>query len=156
MFCEKCGTQLPDGTKFCTKCGAAQSTGYSSRNPGDTYQLTFTDSIRLFFQRYADFNGRSRRCEFWFAVLFTGIISSVLSNLGQNYVFFSIVSGIWSLAILIPTIALSVRRLHDVGKPGSWYFWNLLPIAGQIILLIKYIADSAPGANQYGPNPKYR
>lgn len=156
MFCEKCGAQLPDGSKFCTSCGAAQNPVYSPRNSGDTYQLTFTDSIRLFFWRYADFNGRSRRCEFWYVMLFTGIISSVLSGLGKNSVFFSLVSGVWSLAILVPTIALSFRRLHDVGKSGAWYLWNLLPVAGKIILLIQYIADSAPGANQYGPNPKYR
>lgn len=63
------------------------------------------------------------------------------------------ISNLWSLAILVPNLALSVRRLHDVGKSWVWILWSFLPIVGQIILLIQYCKDSAP-ANQWGPNPK--
>ena len=56
--------------------------------------------------------------------------------------------------VLIPTIAISVRRLHDIGRPGTWYLLNLIPVVGSIILLVWYCQDST-GDNQWGSNPKY-
>ena len=62
---------------------------------------------------------------------------------------------LWSLAILVPTLAVCVRRLHDVGKAGTFYLWILLPIAGDIILLVQFLKDSQPGSNRWGDNPKF-
>ena len=61
---------------------------------------------------------------------------------------------IWTIAILLPSLAIAVRRLHDVGKPGTWLLFMLVPIIGGIILLVQYVTDSQPGENQFGPATK--
>jgi uncharacterized membrane protein YhaH (DUF805 family) len=65
-----------------------------------------------------------------------------------------LLSDLYSLAVLLPTLALAVRRLHDTGRSGWWLFIALIPFAGWIVLLVFDVSDSAPGVNQYGPNPK--
>ena len=110
--------------------------------------VSFMDAIRLFFTRYADFGGRSRRSEFWWAVLFINIVNILLSEIIPDY------DWIWSLAILVPTLALEFRRLHDVGKSGWWILWSFLPVIGWIILLVQYCKISAED-NQWGPSPLY-
>ncbi len=110
--------------------------------------------------QYADFNGRARRKEYWMFVLFNIIVSSVIGLiLGLIEGFtgitgISYISYIYSLFILIPTLAVSVRRLHDIGKSGWMQLLMLIPIIGSIWLLILDVKDSQPGANEYGPNPK--
>ena len=103
--------------------------------------------------------GRARRSEFWFAVLFTTLVSIAISivwpstTLVVNEMSFqqsSLPSNLWQLAILIPSIALSVRRLHDVGRKGTYYLFVLLPIVGWILLFIQFLKDSEPGANAFG------
>jgi len=111
-------------------------------------------------RKYAVFSGRSRRKEYWFFVLFVVIISIVLSIIdaligaydGSSGV--GLLSGIFSLAVLIPGIAVSVRRLHDTDRSGWWILLGLIPIIGHIILIVFYVQDSTPGTNRYGPNPK--
>lgn len=110
-------------------------------------KVTFVEAIKLYFTRYTDFKGRSRRSEFWWASLFTGIVSSVLSTVIPDF------AWIWSLAILVPSIAICIRRLHDIGKSGWWYLINFIPVIGQIIFLVFCCKDSTED-NQWGPNPK--
>ncbi len=118
--------------------------------------MSFGDAIKSFFKNYANFSGRARRSEFWFATLFIALVSVPLSVIGFDYEHMS--SGplysIWSIAILLPTLSISARRLHDVGKPGTWLLFLLVPIIGAIILLVQYVTDSQPGENQYGPATK--
>jgi uncharacterized membrane protein YhaH (DUF805 family) len=111
-------------------------------------------------KKYADFSGRARRKEFWMFTLFNFIFSVVTSiidyligtdNIFGNYGLFSL---IYALAILIPSLALSVRRLHDVGKSGYMIFLAFLPIIGWIWLFVLYVTDSQLGTNKWGPNPK--
>ena len=111
-------------------------------------------------QHYADFTGRARRSEYWYFVLFNLIISFVIGFT------FGVIAGIldmpalvylaylWSLAVFIPSLAVSVRRLHDIGRSGWWLLLSLIPLVGAIILIFWHCTDSQPGANQYGPNPK--
>jgi uncharacterized membrane protein YhaH (DUF805 family) len=112
-------------------------------------------------KKYAVFSGRSRRKEYWFFVLFVVIISIVLSLIDVFIGAYNASTGaglltsIFSLAVLIPTIAVSVRRLHDTDRSGWWILLGLIPIIGQIILLVFYVQDSTPGTNRYGPNPKF-
>ena len=109
--------------------------------------VTFFEALKLFFIRYADFNGRSRRSEYWWAYLGTVIISAVLTAvLGE-------LAYVWSLATLVPQIAITIRRLHDIGKSGWCYLIGLIPLAGPIILLVWMCKDSTED-NQWGPNPK--
>ena len=63
-------------------------------------------------------------------------------------------SGLYSLAVLIPTLAVTVRRLHDIDRTGWWIFINLIPLIGTIVLLVFALTPGTPGTNQYGPNPK--
>ncbi len=65
-----------------------------------------------------------------------------------------LLSGIYSLAVIIPTLALSVRRLHDTDRSGWWILIGLVPLIGSIVLLVFYVMDSTPGQNRFGPNPK--
>ena len=111
-------------------------------------------------QHYADFDGRARRSEFWYWQLFATLCSIGLAIfLGILAAAFDapLISAficIWYIAIFIPDLAVSARRLHDIGKSGWFLFMGLIPIVGGILLLVWYCTDSEPGENQYGPNPK--
>ena len=111
-------------------------------------------------KQYADFGGRARRTEFWMFVLFN-IIFSVVASLIDRAIGFKIgaiqmgiIGLIYSLAVLIPALAVSVRRLHDIGKSGWMILINLIPFIGWIWFIVLMVKDSQPGENQYGPNPK--
>ena len=111
-------------------------------------------------QHYADFTGRARRAEYWYFVLFNFIVSILIGlSLGViagllNVPALVYLVHLWSLAVFIPSLAVSVRRLHDIGRSGWWLLLSLIPLVGAIILIIWYCTDSQPGANQYGSNPK--
>ena len=105
-------------------------------------------------RQYADFNGRARRTEFWMFVLFNIIISFVLSFIDGLIGTYYVLSGLYGLFVLIPGLAVSVRRLHDTGRSGWWIFINLVPLIGAIWLIVLWAQDSQPGDNEYGPNPK--
>ena len=110
--------------------------------------VSFIEATKLFFTRYADFKGRSRRSEYWWASLATFIVTSVLTAIIPDLV------GIWNLVILVPSFAIGVRRMHDIGKSGWWILVNFIPLVGQILILIWACKDSTED-NQWGPNPKY-
>jgi uncharacterized membrane protein YhaH (DUF805 family) len=111
-------------------------------------------------KKYAVFSGRARRKEYWMFFLFNLIITFVLILIDSLMGTISpqsglgLLSGLYSLAVLIPSIAVTIRRLHDTGRSGWWILISLVPVLGGIVLLIFMVLDSEPGANQYGPNPK--
>lgn len=111
-------------------------------------------------KKYAVFSGRARRKEYWFFVLFNIIISIVLAVIDGVTGSFSaeagmgLLGGIYTLAVLIPGLAVSVRRLHDTERSGWWLLIALVPLIGAIVLLVFMVQDSKPGQNQYGANPK--
>jgi uncharacterized membrane protein YhaH (DUF805 family) len=111
-------------------------------------------------KKYAVFSGRSRRKEYWYFVLFVVLISIVLGIIDGLFGTYhrstgaGLFSTIFSLAILIPSISVSVRRLHDIDRTGWWVLISLVPLIGWIVLLIFHVQDSTPGSNRYGPNPK--
>lgn len=116
--------------------------------------MSFVEAIKSVFTQYVGFSGRARRSEYWYWTLCNCIISGVLSALARNGGFFTVLSVIWSLAVLLPGLAVCVRRLHDIGKSGWWLLIALVPAVGAIILIIFFVKDSEPGDNAYGPNPK--
>lgn len=133
---------------------------YANSNIGLTEmpQHGFVESYRLFWENYVNFNGRSRRSDYWNVFLWNIIINGVLGLLSLIPVVgvaFSGLAVLFSIASFLPMLALSVRRLQDTGKNGLFYLLNLVPIAGQIVLIVFYCHDSEPGNNQYGANPKY-
>ncbi len=101
-------------------------------------------------ERYAQFDGRATRPEFWWYALVNWIISAVFGILGQASVVFSIIGFAYGLAVLIPGLAVAIRRLHDVGRSGWWLLLVLIPIVGWIILIVFMAAPSQPAPNQYG------
>lgn len=113
------------------------------------------DAVKSVFTKYADFKGRSRRSEYWWFCLCNMIISGVLSTLAQKVGGpCAALSAIYSLAVLVPSLAVLARRLHDIGKSGWWMLLSLVPLVGAIILIIWLAKDGQPEANQYGVNPK--
>lgn len=105
-------------------------------------------------KNYVGFSGRARRTEFWMFMLFNFIAAVIVGILDNVLGLSSVLAGLYSLAILLPTIALWIRRLHDTGKSGAWVLLALIPAVGAIVLLVFACLDSDPAANQYGPNPK--
>ena len=106
------------------------------------------------WKKYVDFSGRARRTEYWMFVVFTllatiaiGFVDRLLGTSGVLY-------GIYTLAALLPSLAVLVRRLHDTGRSGWMMLIALIPIIGAIVLLVFLCCDSKPGDNRFGPNPK--
>ena len=105
-------------------------------------------------KKYAVFSGRARRKEYWMFFLINLIITLVLSFIEGLAGGPGVVGGLYSLAVLLPAIAVGVRRLHDTNRSGWWMLIGLIPIIGTIILIVFMVQDSQPGENQYGPYPK--
>ncbi len=104
-------------------------------------------------KQYADFKGRARRTEYWMFVLFCGLAGFV-AGLLDSLLGIQVFTYLLSLAILVPSLAVAVRRLHDIGKSGWYYFLCLIPLIGTIWLIVLFCKDSQPGTNEWGPNPK--
>ena len=107
-------------------------------------------------KRYAEFSGRSRRKEFWFFALFNIIVAvalGVVDTLLAMSIGIMFLNPLYLLAVLVPTLAVSVRRLHDTGRSGWWILLGFVPVLGLVILVFMFM-DSQPGDNEYGPNPK--
>jgi uncharacterized membrane protein YhaH (DUF805 family) len=105
-------------------------------------------------RNYAEFEGRARRMEYWMFILF-----NLLVLLGVGLLEFLLgldgtISLLYSLAVLIPGVAVSVRRLHDIGRSGWWILLGIIPVLGTLVLLFFYCIDGEPGDNEYGADPK--
>jgi uncharacterized membrane protein YhaH (DUF805 family) len=107
-------------------------------------------------KKYAVFTGRARRKEYWMFTLFNFIVGLVLTivELVTKSFGITVLSYLYSFAVLLPGIAVTVRRLHDAGHSGWWIFIGLIPLIGAIVLLVMMVEDSEPDENRYGPNPK--
>ena len=110
-------------------------------------------------KKYTTFTGCAARKEYWMFVLFNiivsiviGIIDMILGTTRDNGM--GILGIIYSLAVLLPSLAVAARRLHDTGRNGWWLLIGLIPFIGAIVLLVFFILDSQKGDNEYGPNPK--
>ena len=122
------------------------------------------------FRKYFDFNGRARRKEYWIFTLINFLISMVLytvlmvtsfsgsvdGGLGTSSIslILSSVLVLYWLATFLPGLGVTVRRLHDTGRSGWWFFIGLIPLIGGIVLLVYLCQDGAPEENRYGANPK--
>lgn len=129
--------------------------------------MTFPEAIKNNFSKYATFSGRAPRSEFWWWALFVflaniglGIVDIALfgstTTTGSSIsgtTDFSPLSNIFSLATLLPSLAVTVRRLHDRDKTGWWWFLWLIPLVGWIILIVWLATEGTRGANRYGPDP---
>lgn len=111
-------------------------------------------------KKYADFNGRARRKEYWLFFLFNILVSVALSIIdsilgtGRGESGTGLLGGLYVLAIFLPSLAVSVRRLHDTGRSGWWMLISLIPVIGSLVLFVFFCFDSQTGTNRYGINPK--
>lgn len=108
-------------------------------------------------KKYAVFEGRAHRTEFWMFVLVSLIIGLVLTivdvSIGTYGDYGGLLNGIYSLAILVPSIAVGARRLHDIGRTGWWQLLALIPVIGTIILIVWWAKAGEPAPNEWGRNP---
>jgi uncharacterized membrane protein YhaH (DUF805 family) len=111
----------------------------------------YLDAIR---NKYATFDGRARRTEYWMFFLFYFLIALAIGFVEAFIHLGGILSILFVLGMLVPSLAVTVRRLHDTTRSGWWILIALIPAIGTIILLIFMVLDSTPGDNEYGPNPK--
>ena len=120
--------------------------------------MGFQEAVAACFRKYVTFSGRATRPEYWYFALFIFLASIGLNIIdtmifGTDYDDPSVFSGIFSLATLLPSISVSVRRLHDIGRSGWWWWLWLVPILGWIIL-IYWACQPGTGPNKFGPVPK--
>lgn len=116
-------------------------------------QLTFGEAVkRALTENYCNFNGRASLSEYWWFALFAFIISAIISLIFKDNTLM-IVNGIVELILLLPSLGLGVRRLHDTNRSGWWILINLIPVIGWIIFIVFAVKPSDPVPNQYGPVP---
>jgi uncharacterized membrane protein YhaH (DUF805 family) len=117
----------------------------------------FLDALK---NKYATFEGRARRKEYWYYVLFYCLalitlllVDDVTGTLSEK-AGIGLLSGLFALGTLVPSLAVTVRRLHDTNRTGWWVLIGIIPLIGDIVLLVFTVQDSQPGGNRFGPNPK--
>ena len=127
--------------------------------------MSFTEAVRTVLSKYATFTGRAPRSEYWWFALFVFLLSIPVSIVDQTlvapaigYESFAestpqILSGLMSLALLLPGIGVAVRRMHDLEKSGWWILIVLIPILGVLIMIYWFVQRGTAGPNAYGPDP---
>lgn len=120
--------------------------------------MSFTDAVASALRQYATFSGRARRSEYWWfalfhvAAVFAGSMVDAMLGVSPETGLFGTLA---LLALILPNLAVTARRLHDTGRSGWWMLIAFVPLAGGIAMLVFTLSDSTPGPNQYGPSPKY-
>ena len=141
--------------------------------------MSFTESVRTCFKKYATLSGRASRAEFWWFILFNNLIAILLFVVsavfmiyalvhqlhgtepqkgamvafGATTVIFMLIAQTLQLALLVPNICVLVRRFHDTGHSGYEIFYALIPLVGVVYCLVLCLQPSEEGDNKYGPNP---
>lgn len=127
--------------------------------------MNIGQAIASYFKNYANFKGRARRSEYWWSALFVGVVTAIIGSVSAQMVDVYVEGAgtiqtvtygplyyVWILAVFVPSLAVAVRRLHDTGRKGTYYFMVLIPLVGAILLLVRFAEDSQAGPNQFG-NP---
>ena len=114
--------------------------------------MNMTDSIKTVLSKYAVFEGRASRPEYWWWSLAICLVGAICGLLGETG---TVISGTISVATLIPGLAVGTRRLHDIGKSGWNLLVGLIPLVGFVILILWLAKPSMAGDNQYGPMPRW-
>ncbi|MEC5408039.1 DUF805 domain-containing protein [Paraburkholderia sp. MPAMCS5] len=143
VFCRGCAKSIHKTALACPGCGAPQQ---AVAAPAAKFEQPFTYYVDV-LKQYAVFSGRARRKEFWYFTLFSTAISIVLSSISAAMGVSDVLGSIYSLAILLPSVGVMIRRLHDTGRSG---WWSLLVVINIIFLA----QEGNPGQNPYGDDPK--
>jgi uncharacterized membrane protein YhaH (DUF805 family) len=149
-ICRACGGTLARTALVCPHCGAPQ--GGAANGGGDAIPRGFGSSVSICFSKYVTFAGRAPRAEYWFFALFVVLVNIVIGIISAaSHEIGSILSGLFVLAVLLPSISVSVRRLHDIDRSGWWYWIALVPVVGVILLIVWFCTRGTRGPNRYGP-----
>lgn len=114
------------------------------------------------FKKYIEFSGRASRKQYWMFMLFVVVIAMILgffdglmgTQIGETPQSVGVLSLIWSLAILLPSLSITVRRLHDTNRSGWWFLISFIPLLGGVVLVVFMVMNGNAGSNQYGLDPK--
>src|SRR5438105_5639572 len=153
-----CSRPSPRSAKRRSACTASsrrrvRSTARSIRRSQSQPSFRFAEGENMdwymaVLRKYAEFSGRARRREYWTFALISFLIGCALGVIGALVHGLAFLSWVYSLAVLVPSIAVSVRRLHDTGRSGWWLLIGLIPLIGFIVLLVFFFQDRAPVVNQ--------
>jgi uncharacterized membrane protein YhaH (DUF805 family) len=110
-------------------------------------QMGFSEAVQSCMSKYAEFNGRASRAEYWLFVLFIAVVTVLLAFVSGA------LCGLFQLATLLPWVAASSRRLHDTGRSGWWQLIGLLPVIGLIVIIVFLAQPGQDGENAHGPKP---
>jgi uncharacterized membrane protein YhaH (DUF805 family) len=114
--------------------------------------MNFVQAISSGFSNYVNFKDRAIRSEYWYWTLFT-VVGNIAAEIIDTVLGITAIDPLFGLAIILPTIAVAVRRLHDLDRTGWWVFIGLIPLVGWIILIIWYCSRGTLGPNRFGPDP---
>lgn len=112
--------------------------------------MTFTESVSTVLSKYVVFTGRARRSEFWWFVLFS-ILVNIVAGFIDYILGIQALGFLAMLGLLLPSLGVAVRRLHDTDRSGWWILIGLIPLIGAIVLIVWYASEGSPGENRYGP-----
>jgi len=116
--------------------------------------MGFRQAISTCFSKYADFHGRAARLEYWWFALFNALVSIVASIVDKDVIGVPVVQAIVALALIVPTVAVAVRRLHDTNRSGWWLLIAVIPLIGGVALLVWFCLRGTEGDNRFGPAPQ--
>lgn len=111
--------------------------------------MNMIEAVKAVFSKYATFEGRARRSEYWWFVLFNLIVAVILNVISPN----GLLGGIWSLATLLPSLAVGARRLHDIDRSGWWLLIGFIPVIGLIVLIVFFAKRGDAMPNRFGLPP---
>ncbi|MFT5721359.1 MAG: uncharacterized membrane protein YhaH (DUF805 family) [Motiliproteus sp.] len=161
MECKYCKEEIQEGAIKCKHCGSMLNEPTAPQALAASFErLSPFGCYLLAWKNYATFSGRTRRREYWFFILFNILVSIGLSVIdGVSGTFdpqagVGLLGSLYTLAMIIPAIALGTRRLHDINRTGWWQLLMLVPLLGALVLIVFYATDTQLEPNQYGPNPK--
>lgn len=111
--------------------------------------MNIQEAVVSVFRNYANFNGRAARSEYWWFALFSFLVSAVLSVIDGS----GMLPAVWSLVVLLPTLAVGARRLHDIDRSGWWLLIMLIPLIGLVVLIWFFVTRGNDGPNRFGADP---
>ena len=159
MKCRNCGNDNEENAQFCGGCGANLIPGEASVAT-ELPMVGFSKAVSRGFRNYLNFSGRATRAELWWWALFTvlpGIVLGLVDSLTDAIGMFGslgMLRGLFQLAILVPSLALCARRLHDINRTGWWLLLWFVLVIGWIVLIVWAIKRGDKEPNKYGPDPR--
>jgi uncharacterized membrane protein YhaH (DUF805 family) len=113
--------------------------------------MNFGQAIKSGFSNYVNFSGRAIRSEYWYWVLFI-VLAEIVTAIIDYVLGYQVTTTLFGLAVLLPGLAVTIRRLHDLDRTGWWFLLAFIPIVGWIILIVWYCTEGTRGSNRFGPD----